>query len=80
MTGEMGVEDGIAPIVIIERRRRVCDVPASQCGAGLGLRAIAQKKSGNAAFSNRQGEPAAGHQVQAFGHAFHFQEQGAHMR
>ena len=80
MTGEMGIKDRIAPVIIVGMRRRAGDLPAGQSRAGLGLGAIAQQHKRDAAFARRQSQPSAGHQVQAFGHAFHFQQHRAHMR
>ena len=79
MPGELRVKHRTAPIIVARMRRRARHLPACQRGAGFGLCAIAQHKSGDTAFSRRQGQPPAGHQVQAFGHAFHFQQQRPHM-
>jgi len=80
MAGEVRVKHRLSPIVIVRLRRRARHLPARQRGAGFSLRAMAQKQAGDAAFSRRQGQPPAGHQVQAFGHALDFQQQRAHMR
>jgi len=76
----MGVKHRIAPIVVASVGRRSCHLPARQRGTGLCFSAIAQKQDGDAAFTCRQRQPPAGHQIQAFGHAFYFQQQRAHMR
>ena len=80
MAGETRVEDRIAPIVIARVRRRARHLPARQRRARFHLRAIAQDKNGDAAFTCRESQAAAGHQIQAFGDAFHFQEYCARMR
>ena len=80
MTGEACVKNRIAPIIIIGMRRRAGDLPAGQSRAGFGARAVAQTKNRDAAFACRQSQPPACHQIQAFGHAFHFQQHRAGMR
>ena len=80
MTGEMGIKDRIAPVVVACARGRARHLPAGQGRAGVSLSAVAQKKNRDAVFPRRQSQPPAGHKVQAFGHAFDFQKQRAHMR
>ena len=80
MPGEMRVKDRIAPVVIARVRRRVCHLPACEGRTGFCFSAVAQKKGRDAIFPCGQSQPPAGHQVQAFGHAFDFQKQRAHMR
>ena len=63
---QLRVEDRIAPIIVIGARRCARHLPAGQRRAGFGLRAFAQQ-NGDAAFTGRESQPAAGHQIQAFG-------------
>ncbi len=80
MAGQARAENRIAPVVVIGMRRRARHLPACQRCAWLSFCAIAQHDYRHAAFSRRESQTAAGHQIQAFGHAFHFQQQHAHMR
>ena len=80
MTGEARFEDRVAPIVVIGRRRSARHLPACQRRIRFNLGAVAQEKNGDATFAGRESQAAAGHQIQAFGHALYFQQQRADMR
>ena len=80
MADELGVEDRIAPVIVERCGWRARHLPAGQGGAGFVLRAVAQQDGRDAAFSRRESQPPAGHQVQAFGGAMDFQQQRPDMR
>lgn len=74
MADELGIEDRIAPVIIGSCGRCARHVPAGQGGAGFTLRAIAQQDGRGAAFSCRESQPPARHQVQTFWGAMDFQQ------
>jgi len=80
MAGELYVKDRIAPVIVIAARCAAGHMPTRHRRAGFGLRAIAQKQKRDAAFSRCKSQAAAGHQIQAFGHAFRLQQHRAHRR
>src|SRR6201999_3052269 len=79
MADQLGVENRIAPVIVVRRRHSTLHLPAGPCRTGPGLSPMTQQDDGDAAFTCCERQPAAGDKVQAFGRAVYFQEQGSHM-
>lgn len=75
MADELDIKDRVAPIIVERRGWCARHLPAGQGGAGFTLCAVTQQDRGGAAFSRRESQPPAGHQVQTFGRAMDFQQQ-----
>jgi len=73
MADELDIKDRVAPIIVERRGWCARHLPAGQGGAGFTLCAVTQQDRGGAAFSRRESQPPAGHQVQTFGRAMDFQ-------